>query len=93
MVVALACELPAPRAEPLRRSSTADLARRISAHPDAPPFSPSSIWRLLDRHALQPWQQRCWIFPRDAQFLTKAGRVLDLYAGCWMGNRWAQTTT
>ena len=87
LVIALACELPAQRAEPLSRYSTADLARLISAHPDAPPLSPSSLWRLLDRHALKPWQQQCWIFPRDEQFLAKAGRVLDLYAGWWAGER------
>jgi DDE superfamily endonuclease len=84
-VTALACELPAQRAEPLSRYSIAELARLVSAHPDAPPISRSSIWRLLDRHALQPWRRRCWIFPRDPQFLTKAGRVLDLYAGWWEG--------
>jgi len=85
LVIALACELPAQRAEPLSRYSIADLTRLISAHPDAPPISPSSIWRILDQHLLKPWQQQCWIFPRDAQFVEKAGRVLDLYAGCWEG--------
>jgi hypothetical protein len=39
----------------------------------------------LDRHLLKPWQQRCWIFPRDPQVVTKAGRVLDRYAGWWAG--------
>jgi DDE superfamily endonuclease len=84
-VVALACELPAQRSEPLSRYSTADLARLVSAHPDAPPISPSSIWRILDQHALKPWRYRSWIFPRDPQFVEKAGRVLDLYAGWWAG--------
>lgn len=84
-VVALACEVPAQRSEPLSRSSTADLARLVSAHPDAPPISPSSIWRILDQHALKPWRYRSWIYPRDPQFVTKAGRVLDLYAGWWEG--------
>jgi hypothetical protein len=41
----------------------------------------------LDRHLLKPWQQRCWIFPRDPQVVTKAGRVLDRYAGWWEGER------
>jgi hypothetical protein len=84
-VVALACAAPAQRSEPLSRYSTADLARLVSAHPDAPPISPSSIWRILDRHALKPWRYRSWIFPRDPQFVLKAGRVLDLYAGWWAG--------
>lgn len=84
-MTALACELPAQRAEPLSRYSTAELARLVSAHPDAPPLSRSSIWRLLDRHVLKPWRYRSWLFPRDPQFLAKAGRVLDLYAGRWAG--------
>jgi len=84
-VTALACELPAQRGEPLSRYSTTDLARLISAHPDAPPLSVSTIWRLLDRAALKPWRYRSWLFPRDPQFAAKAGRVLDLYAGWWEG--------
>jgi hypothetical protein len=46
-VKALACELPAPRGEPLSRYSTAELACLIAAHPEAPPMSHSTIWRLL----------------------------------------------
>jgi len=84
-VVALACELPAQRREPLSRSSTGELARLIAAHPVAPPLSRSTIWRLLDRHALKPWRFRSWLFPRDPAFAEKAGRVLDLYAGRWEG--------
>lgn len=84
-VKALACELPAQRAEPLSRYSTTDLARLIGAHPDAPPMSASTIWRLLDRDALRPWRYRSWLYPRDPQFAAKAGRVLDLYAGWWEG--------
>ena len=48
-------------------------------------MSASTIWRILDRDALKPWQHRSWLFPRDPQFAAKAGRVLDLYAGCWEG--------
>jgi hypothetical protein len=84
-VKALACELPAQRGEPLSRYSTAELARVIAAHPDAPPMSRSTIWRILDRDALKPWRYRSWLFPRDPQFAEKAGRVLDLYAGFWEG--------
>ena len=82
---ALACELPAQRGEPLSRYSTAEIARLIRAHPDAPAMSVSTIWRILDRDALKPWRYRSWIFPRDPHFAAKAGRVLDLYAGCWDG--------
>jgi transposase len=85
VVKALACELPARRDEPLSRYSTADLARLVGAHPEAPPMSASTLWRILDRDALKPWRHRSWLFPRDPQFLAKAGRVLDLYAGLWEG--------
>ena len=84
-VTALACEVPAQRDEPLSRYSTAELARVIAAHADAPPMSRSTIWRILDRAALKPWRYRSWLFPRDPQFAQKAGRVLDLYAGVWDG--------
>jgi hypothetical protein len=41
--------------------------------------SASTIWRWLHDRSLKPWQQRSWIFPRDPDFQSKAGRVLDLY--------------
>ncbi len=82
---ALACELPARREQPLSRYSTADLARLIAAHPECPPMSASTIGRVLDRDALNPWRHQSWLFPRDPQFAAKAGRVLDLYAGWWEG--------
>jgi hypothetical protein len=84
-VKALACELPARRDAPLSRYSTADLVRAIGTHPDRPAMSASTIWRILDRDALKPWQHQSWLFPRDPQFAAKAGRVLDLYAGIWEG--------
>ncbi len=84
-VKALACEVPAQRDEPLSRYSTAEIARRVGAQPDAPGMSLSTIWRILDQDALKPWQRRSWITPRDPDFASKAGRVLDLYAGSWEG--------
>jgi hypothetical protein len=47
--------------------------------------SASTIGRWLAEDAIKPWQQRSWIFPRDPDFLEKAGRVLDLYEGRWEG--------
>jgi hypothetical protein len=84
-VKALACELPAQRGEPLSRYSTAEIARLIREHPDAPAMSHSTIWRILAHDALKPWRFRSWLFPRDPPFAEKAGRVLDLYAGWWEG--------
>lgn len=46
-------------------------------------ISNSTIWRWLNEDAIRPWQHRCWIFPRDPQFATKAGRILDLYERVW----------
>lgn len=83
--MALACALPAQRNEPLSRDSIGELARLVSAHPDAPPISPRSIWRLLDQHALQPWRYQRWSFPRAPPCVEKAGRVLALDAGWWAG--------
>jgi hypothetical protein len=45
----------------------------------------STIGRWLAEDAIKPWRYRSWIFPRDPDFLQKAGRVLDLYAGRWEG--------
>ena len=84
-VKALACELPTQREQPLSRYSTADLARLIAAHADAPGMSRSTIWRILAADALKPWRYQGWLFPRDPAFAAKAGRVLDLYAGWWEG--------
>jgi len=84
-VKALACALPAHREQPLSRSSTADLTRLITAHPDAPPMSRSTVWHLLATAARKPWQHQTWLFPRDPDFAAKAGRVLDLYQGAWDG--------
>jgi hypothetical protein len=49
------------------------------------PISRSTVWRILDKDAIKPWQYEHWIFPRDPQFLEKAGPILDLYAGQWEG--------
>jgi hypothetical protein len=75
----MACELPATHGVPLSRFSRSELhslviERGIS---DA---SASTIWRWLAEDAIKPWQVRSWIFRRDPDFRTKAGRVLDLYA-------------
>ncbi|HWY56012.1 MAG TPA: hypothetical protein VNZ03_16215, partial [Terriglobales bacterium] len=47
----------------------------------------ATIWRWLNEDAIRPWQHRCWIFPRDPDFETKAGRILDLYQRLWKGRK------
>ena len=46
-------------------------------------ISGSTIWRWLHDDAIRPWFHRSWIFPRDPEFATKAGRILDLYERVW----------
>jgi hypothetical protein len=52
-------------------------------------LSDTTIWRWLNEDAIRPWQHRCWIFPRDPDFETKAGRILDLYQRLWKGRKLA----
>lgn len=82
-VKALACELPVESGCPLSRFSRQDLVREVTGRGIVAQISGSTIWRWLDQDAIRPWQHRSWIFPRDPQFEEKAGRVLDLYQGCW----------
>jgi DDE superfamily endonuclease len=86
IVKAIACEAVFQTELPLSRQSLADVTARAC---DAlhRPISRSTVWRILDRDAIKPWQYEHWIFPRDPQFATKAGRILDLYAGLWDDER------
>jgi DDE superfamily endonuclease len=82
-VKALACEIPADTGLPLSRFSRRDLVREAIARGIVAHVSGATMWRWLDQDAIRPWEHRSWIFPRDPQFEQKAGRVLDLYQGCW----------
>lgn len=84
-VKALACELPAVYGLPLSRLSTADVAREACRCGLVAMISNTTVWRWLNEDAIRPWQHRCWIFPRDPEFVVKAGRILDLYARQWEG--------
>ncbi len=83
-VKAIACELPKDQGVPLSRFSRSELHRFVVERGvcDA---SASTIGRWLAEDAIKPWQHRSWIFPRDPDFLEKAGPILDLYAGRWEG--------
>jgi hypothetical protein len=48
-------------------------------------ISDKTVWRWLNEDAIRPWQHRAWLFPRDPDFLPKAGRILDLYERVWNG--------
>lgn len=84
-VKALACELPTTHSLPLSRWSTSELAGEVRRSGLVATISDSTVWRWLNEDAIRPWQHRCWIFPRDPHFLTKAGRILDLYERVWEG--------
>ncbi len=86
-VKALACELPCQLGLPLGRWSVPDLKREIVRRGLVASIGESTLWRWLSQDAIRPWQHRSWIFPRDPEFVEKAGRVLDLYAGLWCGVR------
>lgn len=83
-VKAIACELPQDQGVPLSRFSRSELHRFVVQR-GVSEASASTIGRWLAQDAIKPWQQRSWIFPRDPDFLDKAGRILDLYAGRWEG--------
>jgi DDE superfamily endonuclease len=81
----LACELPSQADVPLARFTIPELHREVLARGIVAQISGVTLWRWLSADALQPWRHRSWIFPRDAQFAEKAGRVLDLYGRTWDG--------
>src|SRR2546423_1093591 len=84
-IKALACELPSQSGLPLSRYSRNEIASEAVHRGVVAQISGSTVWRWLHADAIRPWQHRSWIFPRDPQFETKAGRVLDLYHGLWSG--------
>jgi len=86
-IKAIACELPATQGLPLSRWSTTDIARYARQSGLVASISDSTVWRWLHEDAIQPWRHRCWIFPRDPDFATKAGRILDLYQRVWNGKQ------
>jgi DDE superfamily endonuclease len=86
-VIRLACERPADSDVPLARWSAPELAAEAVARGIAEQISGVTVWRWLCEDAIKPWQHRSWIFPRDPDFAVKAGRILDLYAGRWEGER------
>ena len=45
----------------------------------------TTIWRWLSQDGIKPWNHRSWVFPRDPDFVARAGRLLDLYEGRWEG--------
>ena len=86
IVVSIACDVVARTGNPLSRQSITDLARRAGGELNKP-ISRTTVWEILDRDAIKPWQYEHWLFPRASDFFTKAAVVLDLYEGYYRGER------
>jgi len=86
-VKALACELPCDSGLPLSRYSIPELKREVLRRGLVASIGETTLWRWLDEDAIRPWRHRSWIFPRDPEFESKAGRILDLYEGVWEGRQ------
>jgi hypothetical protein len=84
-VKALACELPSRLGIPISRFSREDLKRLVVEQGIVASISGITIWRWLSKDAIKPWQYRSWLFPRDPEFASKAGPILDLYQKQWKG--------
>jgi transposase len=84
-VKATACQMPAERGLPLSRFSLSEVQQEVQKALLITSISTATIWRILHEDAIRPWYHRAWIFPRDPQFIEKAGRVLDLYQQLWEG--------
>lgn len=69
----------------MARWSVAELRQEALASGIVAQISGTTLWRWLGQDALRPWRHRSWIFPRDPDFVRKAGRVLDLYQRRWQG--------
>ena len=84
-VVAIVCETLHKHELPLSRFSITDLLTIVKQEAELDSLSHASLGRILAQNALKPWRYRYWLFPRDPDFVKKACRVLDLYAGLWRG--------
>ena len=86
VIASIACDVVARTGNPLSRQSTTDLAKRAREELNKP-IGRTTVWQILDEDAIKPWQYEHWLFPRAADFFTKAAVVLDLYQGYWQGER------
>jgi hypothetical protein len=87
-VKAIACEFPAHVGEPLARRRVAELGSHVRAGVDGA-VSDTTIWRWLKEDAIRPLAASLLDLPRDPDFETKAGGILDLYQRLWQGRKLA----
>jgi len=60
------------------RWSLRELQREVVTRGVVATISGTTLWRWLDADAIRPWRHRSWLFPRDPDFASKAGPILDL---------------
>lgn len=84
-VKALACQMPKDLGLPFSRLTHEEIAREAVARGIVASISGTTVWRWLSADAIRPWCYRSWLWPRDPRFEEKAGPVLDLYHGTWLG--------
>ena len=78
---------------PLSRWSAPDLAVEAVARGVVESISASTVRRWLAGDALQPWQHRSWIFPRDPDFAAKAARAWTCTPALARASPWARTSS
>lgn len=84
-VKAVACDSAGAHSRGLARYTVRDIVARVLEELSLDRLAVSTVWDILKRDALKPWQFRSWIFPRDPEFAARAGVVLDLYRRTWQG--------
>ena len=84
-IKALACQLPRDLGLPFSRLTREEIARQAVNRGITASISGATVWRWLSQDAIRPWCYRSWIWPRDPQFESKAGKILDLYHGIYQG--------
>jgi hypothetical protein len=90
-VKALACQLPRDLGLPFSRLTRGEIARQAVNRGITASISGATVWRWLSQDAIRPWCYRSWIWPRDPEFESKAGKILDLYHGIWNGEPLSET--
>ena len=78
-IKALACQLPKDLGLPFSRLTRDEIARQAIERGIVASISGTTVWRWLSSDAIRPWCYRSWIWPRDPNFETKAGQMLDLF--------------
>jgi hypothetical protein len=73
----MACELPVDSGVPLSRWSSMELAREAITRGIVEQIFDVTVWRWLSQDAINPWQHRSWIFPRDPHFAKRAEPILE----------------